>query len=78
MTDALVPPRFLFRFSIPCRYCQRLWTAKGAALGQQHVLPSFSELGFPGASPELRVGWSRSGLAFRLEVRGKRQAPWIH
>ena len=76
MTDALVSPRFLFRFSVPCRYCDPLWTTKGAALGEEHVLPSFSELEQPGAAPEVRAGWSHLGLAFRVEVRGKRQAPW--
>ncbi|MBN1589352.1 MAG: hypothetical protein JW888_07550 [Pirellulales bacterium] len=76
MNEPLVSPRFLFRFSVPCRHCDPLWTAKGASLDKNCVLPSFAELEQPGAAPELRAGWSHSGLAFRLEVRGKRQAPW--
>jgi len=76
MSDALISPRLLFHFSMPCRYGDPLWTTKGAALGEEHVIASFSQLEQPGASPEMRVGWSRLGLAFRLEVRGKRQAPW--
>ncbi|MBN2215776.1 MAG: hypothetical protein JW719_00230 [Pirellulales bacterium] len=76
MSDSLVSPRFLFRFAIPCRHCDVLWTPKGTTLGAEHVLPNFSELDQPGAVPEVRAGWNASGLAFRIEVRGKRQEPW--
>jgi hypothetical protein len=76
MSDALVPPRFLFRFSIPIRHCDPLWTANGAALDERCVLPNFAELDQPGAAPEVRAGWSEAGLAFRFEVRGKCQAVW--
>jgi hypothetical protein len=44
MPDSLVPTRFLFRFSLPCRYRDNLWTAKGAGLGEEFRLASFAEL----------------------------------
>ena len=73
VSDALVSPRFLFHFSVPCYYCERLWTPNGAALDKSFSLPNFSELEQPGACPEVRAGWNRDGLAFRFEVRGKHQ-----
>jgi len=76
MSDALISPRFLFRFAVPCRWCKVLWTAKGTTLGREHVLPNLAELDEPGAAPEVRAGWNEGGLAFRFEVRGKRQEPW--
>jgi len=76
MSDALVSPRFLFHFSLACRHCDPLWTAKGTTLGTEHILPSLVELESPADGPEVRAGWSREGLAFRFEVRGKKQEPW--
>jgi len=76
MPDSLVPKRFLFRFSTPCLYRERLWTAKGARLDAKHRLVSFAELeGLP-IPADVRAAWSESGLAISVEVRGKKQAPW--
>jgi len=76
MPDSLVPKRFLFRFSTPCLYQKKLWTAKGAGLDAKHRLVSFAELeGLP-IPADVRAAWSESGLAISVEVRGKKQAPW--
>ena len=76
MSDPLISPRFLFRFSVPCRYCDPLWTDQGAPLGEAYRLASFAELDQRGAAPDFRAAWSEAGLAFRLEVHGKEQPPW--
>ncbi|HLA84356.1 MAG TPA: hypothetical protein VJL29_06155 [Thermoguttaceae bacterium] len=76
MSSPLLPPRSLFRFSIPCRHGASIWTAKGTSLGPECALPNFAELEQPGAVPEVRVGWNASGLALRFEIHGKRQDLW--
>lgn len=76
MPEPLVSPRFLFHFTAPCRYCDPLWTDKGAPLGEAYRLPSLAELDERVAAPDFRAAWSESGLAFRLEVHGKKQPSW--
>jgi hypothetical protein len=76
MSEPLVSPRFLFHFAVPCRYRDPLWTDKGTMLGEEHRLVHLAELDERGAGPDFRAAWSEAGLAFRLEVRGKKQPPW--
>ena len=76
MTDSLVPSRFLFRFSVPCLYREELWTDRGARLGAKHRLPSLAELEDRPSPADVRAGWSEAGLAFTIEVKGKKQTPW--
>ncbi len=76
MNDSLLPKRFLFRFSAPCHYRERLWTDKGARLGERYRLPSFAELEGRADPADVRVAWSEEGIAFSLSVEGKKQAPW--
>jgi hypothetical protein len=76
MPDSLIPTRFLFRFSLPCRYQEKLWTAKGAELGEAFRLANFAELENLPVAMEVRAGWSKAGVAFWMNVRGKKQAPW--
>jgi len=76
MTDPLIPARLLFRFAVPCRRRDPLWTAKGTELDGSHRLPSFAELEGKRTWADVRAGWSEAGLAFVVEVRGKRQGPW--
>ncbi len=76
MTDVLLPARFLFRFSLPCRYRRPLWTPEGAGLDERYRLVGFAELeGLP-TPADVRAAWSEEGLAFTVRVEGKRQAPW--
>ncbi|MDZ7616630.1 MAG: hypothetical protein U1E05_06480 [Patescibacteria group bacterium] len=76
MTDILLPQRFLFRFAAPCRFREKLWTKKGAALDASHRLPALAELEGRPQFAEVRVGWNRTGLAFVLIVEPKRAKPW--
>lgn len=76
MSEPLLAPTFLFRFSIPCRRCDPLWSAKGGELGSQYVLPSFGELEGRPKFADLRAAWSDEGLLFTLQVSGKRQSVW--
>ncbi len=76
MSEPLVSPKFIFRFSLPCRYKARLWTAKGAALDESYRLAGLDELERPGRLPDFRAAWSNEGMAFSLLVEGKRQPPW--
>ena len=77
MTNSLIPNRFLFRFSLPCLHCERLWAPSGGAgLDERFRLANFSELEGRSAFAEVRAAWNPSGLAFSVYVTGKRQAPW--
>lgn len=76
MSDTLLPPRFLFRFAVPCLHHEPLWTPAGAELGEEHRLPSLAELDGRTTFAEVRAGWSAAGLAFVARVAGKRQPPW--
>lgn len=76
MSEPLVSPKFIFRFSLPCRYKSRLWTAKGAALAESYRLAGLDELERPGRTPDFRAAWSNEGMAFSLLVEGKRQPLW--
>jgi hypothetical protein len=72
----MLPQRFLFRFSLPCRYREPLWTSDGAKLEEQYRLPSLAELENRASPAEVRAAWSETGLAFWVRVAGKRQPPW--
>ena len=76
MTETLLAPNFLFRYSVPCRYKADLWSAKGAQLDEEYALPFFGELEGKRKYAELRAAWSEEGLAFALRVEGKSQPPW--
>lgn len=75
---SVLPKRALFRFRVPCRYIDRLWSKRGTLLGDEHRIPDFLVLE-DGADPspyDLKIGWNESGLAFSLHVFGKRQNLW--
>jgi hypothetical protein len=76
MADSLVPTRFLFRFSLPCRYRENLWSAKGTGLSEEYRLASFAELENLPTSIEVRGAWNEGGVAFWISVTGKKQSPW--
>ncbi len=76
MSEPLVSPRFIFRFSLPCRRKARLWTAKGAGLNENYRLVSLAELEHPGRVPDFRAAWSEEGMVFSVLVEGKQQPPW--
>jgi hypothetical protein len=76
MTEPLLPTRFLFHFSAPCRHREPLWTDKGANLDETYRLVTLAELEERPAPSELRAAWSEAGLVFAVHVRGKHQPPW--
>jgi hypothetical protein len=76
MTDQLLAPTFLFRFSVPCLRRDSLWTAKGAELGEEYRLPCFAELDGGRTYADVRAAWGDAGLAFTIRVEGKRQPTW--
>ena len=77
MSDQLLPPRFLFRFSVPCRRCEKIWVrGKGVQLTPKFRLPHLAELDDAPVLADVRVGWNDGGLAFCVRVEGKRQTPW--
>jgi hypothetical protein len=76
LSEPLLAPTFLFRFSAPCRYRARWWSDQGAALGPPFSLPSFGELEGRPVFAEVRAAWSTNGLLFDVRVRGKKQPVW--
>jgi hypothetical protein len=76
MTDALLPKRFLFRFSLPCLYRHPVWTDHGAGLDAKYRLASFSEMEEQPTQADVRAVWSEEGLAFTVVVAGKSQPAW--
>jgi hypothetical protein len=76
MTNPLLPTRFLFRFSAPCRYHDPLWTANGSQLDKTYRLIGLAELEGQAMPAEVRAAWSDAGLAFCVHVQGKSQPPW--
>ena len=76
MTSPLVPARFLWRFSAPCRRREPLWAPKDAGLEESYRLPGLGELEQRVAWADVRAAWSAAGMVFSVDVRGKRRAPW--
>ena len=76
MTQPLLSPTFLFRFSVPFLYHDPLWDDEGVRLAEEHRLPSFGELEDRPVFADLRGAWSEKGLAFSVEVSGKKQLLW--
>ncbi|MFO7904841.1 MAG: hypothetical protein ACQESR_14470 [Planctomycetota bacterium] len=76
MSEQLVSPVFLFRFSVPCRYRHQVWGPDGVQLESKYRVPSFRELEGNKLFADLRVAWNKEGLAFDVRVVGKARAPW--
>jgi hypothetical protein len=76
MSEPLLAPTFLFRFSVPCLYRKRLWGKKGVQLAPQFRIPSFGELEAKPLFADFRCAWSENGLSFNVRVQQKKQTPW--
>jgi hypothetical protein len=76
MSDMLIAPRFLFRYSVPCRQIKEAWKPGATMLGAEHTLPWFGSLDDERPYAEVRAAWSPAGLIFQCRVEGKRQQPW--
>ena len=77
MTQQLIPPRFLFRFSVPCHRHKSSRSKRAASLNESHRLPCFEEIDGRSRFAEVRAGWSEKGLTFLLTVEGKKSPPQV-
>ena len=64
MTESLLPQRFVFRFSAPCRYRDPLWKASRTGLDEKYRLVNLAELDDQPAMAEVSAAWSEAGLVF--------------
>lgn len=69
----MISPRFLFRFTAPCRKLTPLWPST-APLDPSYSLPTFAQLGNESRFADVRAAWSEEGLRFTVRVSGKRYA----
>src|SRR4051794_40881449 len=76
MPEALLPTRFLFRFSATCLRFDGAWTARGIELSEEHRLPSLADIEGNPNFADLRAGWNDTGLYFSVTVAKKRHALW--
>lgn len=76
MSEQLLEPAFLFRFAVPLRYRETLWTPRGIQLEDEYQLPALGSLGGAKQLADVRAAWNEGGLAFTLRMTGKRQPPW--
>jgi len=75
--NSLIPPRFLFRFAVDVRRCDKLWSAKdGVVLDESYRVPQLAELDSERSLADVRMAWSPEGVAWWVRVEGKRQLPW--
>jgi len=76
MNESLLAARFLFRFAVPLQHRDPLWKDGGTSLGESCRLLNLAALDGAREFGDVRAAWSGEGLAFCVEVRGKRQPPW--
>lgn len=76
MSDALLSPNFLFRFSVPVRYCETLKKTPEVAWTDDYLLPCFRALEGKRTFARLFAAWHETGLALAVEVVGKAQPIW--
>lgn len=77
---AVIPARFLFRWSWPVLRCEEIPSATGPLLNLSEAYRCFSlsEVdGVPGFA-ELRLAWNPKGIGFAVIVRGKQEALECH
>jgi len=75
--EALIPPRFLFRFEVDVKRADSIWTAKeGVVLDETYRLPNLADLDSERSPADVRMAWNENGLAWWIRVEGKEQMPW--
>lgn len=82
MSESLLPPRFLFRWSVPCAQVEPLaklkrsaFDAHGLKLGETQRIVAPCELDGQRPFADVRVAWCEAGLAVAALVEGKRRQP---
>ena len=73
MSDLLLPPRFLFQFSVPCFRRQPIWSATGTQLDERFRLPDLSQLEAVPSGADVRVAWGAGRPGVR-RARGRQTA----
>lgn len=76
MSDTLLSPTFLFRYSVPCLRYEGKWSSRGLSLKEEHAVPAFGELEQRPVFAEVRVGWNDDGLLLAAIVKGKSKSLW--
>ncbi len=79
--NALLAPRFLFRFAAPIQRHTPIWSPQGVKLDESFALPNLGALdrGTPSSEPrfaDVRMAWAPEGIALTVSVAGKDQPPW--
>jgi hypothetical protein len=75
MSNDLIAPSFLFRYSLPLKRSTVDWPAS-ASLGDQHKLLNFTGLDDARQFADVRAAWHERGLVFSVCVKGKKHPPW--
>ncbi len=73
--NAVVPHRFLFRYSIPITQVAGI-PKRGRQLlklSDNHSLPSFSELDDEQEFADIRMGWNEKGIGISVTVKSKKR-----
>jgi len=71
--ERILPPRFLFRYSVPVYYRDKL-PGKGGkllALSDEFAFPNLAAFDGTPRIGDLRLAWNSGGLAISVQVRGK-------
>ncbi|MCA9119316.1 MAG: hypothetical protein H6822_06245 [Planctomycetaceae bacterium] len=76
MSESLLAPTFLFRFSTVCQQRKSLWSERTIKLTEKYRIPNFGELDGRKQFADVRVAWNSDGLLFVVQVTGKQQLPW--
>ena len=76
MTTQLLPTRFVFRFSAPCRYNAGLGSHSPRELASECRLPALVELDGERPFADVRAAWSEAGVALSVRVEGKKHPSW--
>lgn len=72
----MIPGRFLFRFTLSCLHRDPLWTDLRQAWDEAYLLPDLGALEGRAFPADVYAAWGKEGLAFRFQVRDKKQEPW--
>jgi hypothetical protein len=80
-TNALVAPRYLFRFCLPVLKREPIWKDGGIELDDSYRLLNLAELDTGTIDREhqfadVRMAWSAEGVALNVRVDGKKQPVW--
>lgn len=74
----LIPARFLFRITYPCRYVKGMPDEQGEQLldlPAECRLDNFAGMDGGKNFADVRLAWNELGLGLQVEVRGKQQLP---